>query len=202
MSRQMPAVSFLHAAALIGALLIPGWTRAEDWTKPGEVKLPAGKWQVPGEIKQPTGKWQEPGEIQIPRGIQAIKSETASACESRLLVSADALFEFDKSELSADAEETLRVLGPLVAEKNPKSIRLEGHTDSKGSDDYNQRLSEERARAVEQWISKEKITTAPVSRAGFGERKPVAPNEKPDGSDSPEGRQKNRRVEIVLSTCG
>jgi outer membrane protein OmpA-like peptidoglycan-associated protein len=69
-----------------------------------------------------------------------------------------------------------------------------------GGDAYNQKLSERRAASVKQWLTeKEGLDTVKLSTQGFGAKRPVAPNIKPDGSDDPEGRQKNRRVEIVLA---
>src|SRR5208283_5575251 len=70
-------------------------------------------WQVPGEIQQPKGPWLKPGDIQVPKGIQAVKREN-TGCRHRLDVVADALFAFNKSELSSDAEETLSALGPEI----------------------------------------------------------------------------------------
>jgi len=81
-----------------------------------------------------------------------------------------------------------------------KAVRIEGHTDAKGSEAYNKQLSIRRAESVKSWlIEKEGLGDRSFSTEGFGAKKPVAPNVKPDGSDDPEGRQKNRRVEIVLS---
>ncbi|MDP7239531.1 MAG: OmpA family protein, partial [Candidatus Latescibacteria bacterium] len=76
-----------------------------------------------------------------------------------------------------------------------------GHTDSKGSDAYNQKLSEKRALSVKTWL----LTNTNISKyllhtIGLGETQPVAPNEKEDGSDNPEGRAQNRRVEILVFT--
>ena len=78
-------------------------------------------------------------------------------------------------------------------------MRIEGHTDSKGNDAYNQKLSERRAASVKTWFTdKEGLGKVQFATQGFGAKKPVASNTKPDGSDDPEGRQKNRRVEIVI----
>ena len=78
-------------------------------------------------------------------------------------------------------------------------MRIEGYTDSKGSEAYNKGLSEDRAQSVADWLAEvEGLDGGTFDVVGFGEAKPVAPNEKPDGSDDPEGRQKNRRVEIVI----
>ena len=64
-------------------------------------------------------------------------------------------------------------------------------------------LSENRAGAVKKWlVDKGGINTSRITTKGWGETRPVAPNKKPDGSDDPEGRQKNRRVELTLTTKG
>ncbi len=69
-------------------------------------------------------------------------------------------------------------------------------------DDYNQQLSERRAERVRNWFLEHRIVEKrAVSTVGYGEKKPVAPNEKPDGKDNPPGRALNRRVEIVVNTC-
>ena len=165
-----------------------------------EIQKPKDNWQTPGEIQQPKGTWQQPGEIQIPKGIQAIRTEDAK-CTRRFVVGADALFEFDKATLTPDAEETLGALVPLLAKAGKHPASIEGHTDAKGADDYNQTLSEKRARTVKDWLVAKGAMAASTPIQGWGERKPVAPNTKPDGSDDPQGRQKNRRVEVVLDLC-
>ncbi len=82
-------------------------------------------------------------------------------------------------------------------------MQIEGHTDGKGTHPYNMKLSENRADAVKNWlVQNASISGSRITTQGWGETKPVAPNKKPDGSDDPEGRQKNRRVEIVLTQTG
>ncbi|NBJ13887.1 OmpA family protein [Microvirga sp. SYSU G3D207] len=77
--------------------------------------------------------------------------------------------------------------------------RVEGHTDWIGTDAYNDRLSARRTASVKEWLVRHASAgRAHVEAVGFGERRPVASNTKPDGSDDPEGRQKNRRVELVV----
>ena len=79
------------------------------------------------------------------------------------------------------------------------TVRIAGHTDAKGDASYNQKLSERRANAVKDWfVTKEGLQNVTFVTEGFGKQQPVAPNTKPDGSDDPEGRQKNRRVEITI----
>ncbi|HEV3074011.1 MAG TPA: OmpA family protein [Thermoanaerobaculia bacterium] len=168
--------------------------------QPGQIQQPTGTWQKPGEIQQPKGTWQKPGEIQVPKGIQAIQAHE-SGCEQRLTTVADALFEFDKATLGADAEQTLSVLGPQIAQRGEHPIVIEGYTDSIGSDAHNQRLSEQRAAAVRAWLAAHRFVPASTPIKGYGKTRPVAPNANPDGSDNPTGRQKNRRVEVVIKTC-
>ncbi len=165
-----------------------------------EIQKPKDKWQQPGEIQQPKGTWQQPGEIQVPKGLQAIRTEDEK-CTRRFQVVADALFEFDKATLTPDAEETLKALVPLLAKAGKHPATVEGHTDSKGADAYNQTLSEQRARTVKDWLVRQGAVAATTAVQGLGERRPIAPNAKADGSDDPEGRQKNRRVEVVLDLC-
>ncbi|HXO29113.1 MAG TPA: OmpA family protein [Thermoanaerobaculia bacterium] len=168
--------------------------------QPGQIQQPTGTWQKPGEIQQPKGTWQKPGEIQVPKGIQAIQAHE-SGCEQRLTTVADALFEFDKATLGADAEQTLAVLGPQIAQRGEHPIVIEGHTDSIGSDAHNQRLSEQRAAAVRAWLAAHGFVPASTPIKGYGKTRPVAANTNPDGSDNPAGRQRNRRVEVVIKTC-
>lgn len=119
--------------------------------------------------------------------------------ETRLELNADVMFDFDKADLLPKGE---GVLGKVVAylEGQRGTIRIEGHTDAKGDDDYNMRLSLRRAESVRRWFGeKGGIAKGQMTAKGFGEKNPVAPNTKPDGSDDPAGRQRNRRVEIVVA---
>ena len=123
-----------------------------------------------------------------------------TATEIRIEMAADVLFEFDKAVLLPKAEQTLKQAAAVIGEKAADStVRIEGHTDAKGDDSYNQKLSERRAMAVKNWfIDKGGLTKVTFKTQGLGELQPVAPNAKPDGSDDPDGRQKNRRVEIIV----
>jgi outer membrane protein OmpA-like peptidoglycan-associated protein len=118
--------------------------------------------------------------------------------EFRIELAADVLFEFDKATLLPKAEDTLKKAAAFVHERAAGVVEIEGHTDAKGDDAYNQRLSERRADSVRQWFVRNGLRDVRFASRGLGETKPVAPNAKPDGSDDPEGRQKNRRVEIVI----
>jgi outer membrane protein OmpA-like peptidoglycan-associated protein len=117
----------------------------------------------------------------------------------RVDLAADVLFDFDKADLLPKAEETLQKAAAFVTDRNKGGVvRIEGHTDAKGSESYNAKLSLRRAQSVARWFSEHGLRAMRFATAGFGATKPVAPNQKPDGSDDAAGRQKNRRVEIVI----
>lgn len=123
-----------------------------------------------------------------------------SNTEVRVELAADVLFEFDKAGLLPAAEETLTKAAEFVKQRSTGGVvRIEGHTDAKGSASYNKKLSLRRAESVKTWLETHGLAGMRFSSEGFGADKPVAPNTKPDGSDDPEGRQKNRRVEIVIT---
>jgi outer membrane protein OmpA-like peptidoglycan-associated protein len=123
-----------------------------------------------------------------------------SKCEQRLRIGSDVLFDFDQAETRGDAAPTLTTAAQYL--KTAKhAVRVEGHTDGKGTDAYNQMLSEKRADSARSYLVRQGVEEARLSSVGFGETRPVAPNTHADGSDDPAGRQKNRRVEIVLDTC-
>lgn len=115
----------------------------------------------------------------------------------------DVLFEFDKAEVLPAAEPTLHKLAELIKKTRPSAVLVEGHTDSKGSKDYNVKLSLSRAVAVAVWLERiGGITGTKIDKVGYGEKMPVAWNSQPDGSDNPEGRHRNRRVEVILIEAG
>lgn len=119
--------------------------------------------------------------------------------EVRIELAADVLFDFDKADILPKAQAALKQAAGIIRDRAKGAVRIEGHTDSKGNDSYNQKLSERRAGAVKIWlVEKEGLRSLEFVTQGFGAKKPVVPNKKPDGSDDPDGRQKNRRVEIIL----
>ena len=185
------------ASLILVAATMPALAQGKSY----EIQQPKGTWQVPGPIQEPKGPWQQPGEIQVPKGIQAISTTAPNRCEQRLSVIADALFDFNKSNLRAEAEETLAAAGPEIAKLGGKPSRIEGHTDAIGTDAYNMKLSEARATTVPQWLAARGLVPSSTPIKGYGRTKPVAPNTTSDGRDDPEGRQKNRRVEVVFNTC-
>jgi len=110
---------------------------------------------------------------------------------------ADVLFDFDKATIRPDAEPALARAAELLKSYPRAQVSIGGHTDAKGDDAYNEGLSLRRARAVADRL--QGPAGRPLKAEGFGERRPVAPNVRPDGADDPAGRQKNRRVEIRIT---
>jgi outer membrane protein OmpA-like peptidoglycan-associated protein len=126
-----------------------------------------------------------------------------SAKEVTIELPGDVLFDFDKSNIRPDAADALKQAAGILKARAKGPVRVEGHTDAKGNAAYNQKLSEARANAVKKWLmEKEGLSAMNFTTKGFGATKPTAPNTKPDGSDNPDGRQKNRRVALVFAKSG
>jgi outer membrane protein OmpA-like peptidoglycan-associated protein len=121
--------------------------------------------------------------------------------EIKIALSGDILFDFDKDTLRPDAFPTLEKIAAVLSEYPDAPVLIEGHTDSKGKEKYNQDLSERRANSVKAWfVDNTGADAGRIETKGWGEAKPAVPNEKSDGSDDPDGRQQNRRVEITIKT--
>jgi outer membrane protein OmpA-like peptidoglycan-associated protein len=151
-------------------------------------------------IDEPRAAEHKPTGPPIAKGAEAIKRVDAK-CTETLSVSADALFKARRWTLNPDAGQTMNALGPMIAKAGKHPTRIESFTDSAGSDSYTQMLSEKRAITVRGWLVNHGYVPEGTPIEGLGQRNPVASNTKPDGSDDPEGRQKNRRIEIVIDTC-
>jgi outer membrane protein OmpA-like peptidoglycan-associated protein len=115
-------------------------------------------------------------------------------------LAADVLFDFDKADLKSEAEPQLADVATVIKSYPGAAVNIEGHSDGKGADAYNQTLSEKRAASIAQWlVAKGGASAAQLHTRGWGKTKPIAPNTKPNGGDDPEGRAKNRRVEITIT---
>jgi len=121
-----------------------------------------------------------------------------TAAEIKISLQGEILFDFDKSNLRPSAESTLAQVAKMIGSYSKATVLIEGHTDAKGSDSYNAKLSDRRAVSVKTWFAKHGVAANSMQTHGWGAAKPVAPNKHPDGSDDPDGRQKNRRVEITI----
>ncbi|MCB0395924.1 MAG: OmpA family protein, partial [Flavobacteriales bacterium] len=108
-------------------------------------------------------------------------------------------YPFDKYYLTDSAKTTIDTTIYVIMKENPNIIaEISSHTDSHGTDKYNERLSQKRAESVVKYLIEKGIKESRLVAKGYGESKPIAPNEKEDGSDDPEGRAKNRRTEFKV----
>jgi outer membrane protein OmpA-like peptidoglycan-associated protein len=119
--------------------------------------------------------------------------QTRDSARGLIVNMSDVLFDTGSYTLKPGAREKLaKIAGILLAYPGLK-VQVEGHTDSVGTEEYNQRLSEQRAQSVREYLVAQQVSADAVTAFGFGESKPVATN------DTSEGRQQNRRVELVVS---
>ena len=207
---MVPAVVF---AALVLSIAVTGCSRddnpaeASGTVKPGTVK--------PGTVDPAEV---DPAEVDpvevVPFEVDPVEFDPVEFDEVRATdvsveqhedltlytLPAEVLFDFDKASIRPDARVALEEISASIAQRFPdRSLEVRGHTDAKGSDAYNKDLSERRASSVKTWLAtKGGVQKNRMVTFGFGEIKPVAPNTKADGSDDPVGRQRNRRVEILV----
>jgi outer membrane protein OmpA-like peptidoglycan-associated protein len=111
----------------------------------------------------------------------------------------DVLFEFDKADLTEAARTKIHAVSEIVVRLAPeRTLSVEGHTDSVGTEDYNLDLSLKRAQAVQAELGTGGVAAEKIRSIGHGEKFPVAPNQTPEGKDDAQGRAQNRRVEVVI----
>ncbi len=205
-----------HAPVLAAALLAAGLT--PDMASALTVRLMSGsaigmkstfeKAETPRSTFEKAGPDSELQSVFVSSEVAPERVETTRSLLSELNarrsdgvividLPADVLFDFDKATIRPDAEPALARAAELLKSYPRAQVSIGGHTDAKGDDAYNEGLSLRRARAVADRLQ------GPAGRSlkaeGFGERRPVAPNVKPDGADDPAGRQKTRRVEIRIT---
>lgn len=115
-----------------------------------------------------------------------------TATEVIIRLPGSVLFDFDSSAIRPDAERTLQEVAQVLVSFRGRPVRLEGHTDAIASEDYNQKLSERRAGTVRGWLAGHGVEAGRMTPKGYGKSRPIADNATADG------RQKNRRVEVII----
>jgi outer membrane protein OmpA-like peptidoglycan-associated protein len=173
---------------------------------PAAALLAAAAGPAPAAMAQEGDSDQEVSEIDLDAFILDIEATildldggtgtTVTEEEVTITLDADVFFDFDQHELRPDAIEELAGVVEQIQADGATELHIAGHTDSVGSDDYNQALSERRAASVEALLV-DRVAGLQITAEGFGASQPVAPNETEDGEDYPEGRALNRRVEIT-----
>jgi outer membrane protein OmpA-like peptidoglycan-associated protein len=205
-------IRFLRRAALVGALLglvVAGFAaRAER--NPDDPLPPDARTDIRAlkatvlplkatvlEIRGVGGAMK--AQVQDLQGALKDLGATVKGREIKINLAADVLFDFDKWDLRPEAGPALDKVVAVLQAYPKAAVLIEGHTDGKGNDQYNQKLSERRADSVRGWLAAHGVGAA-MTTHGWGKSRPVAPNTRPNGADDPEGRQKNRRVEITVRT--
>jgi outer membrane protein OmpA-like peptidoglycan-associated protein len=119
--------------------------------------------------------------------------QTRDTARGLIMNMSDVLFDTGRYTLKSAAREKLAKLAGIVLAHPGLNLEIDGYTDSVGSDEFNQTLSEERANAVRDYLTREGVPSDSVTAKGFGKTNPIAAN------DTARGRERNRRVELVVS---
>jgi outer membrane protein OmpA-like peptidoglycan-associated protein len=119
--------------------------------------------------------------------------QTRDSARGLIVNMSDVLFDTGSYTLKPGAREKLAKISGIVLAHPGLTLQIEGHTDSVGSDEYNQQLSDRRAGSVQEFLVQQGVAAGSVTAVGFGKMEPVASN------DTAEGRQQNRRVELVVN---
>ena len=130
--------------------------------------------------------------VQLLKQFNAIL-QTRDTARGLIVNMSDVLFDTAKYSLRPVAREKLAKVAGIVSGHPGLRLDVEGHTDSVGGDDYNQTLSEQRGESVRDYLTQQGMASSSVTSKGFGKTQPVASN------DTAQGRQQNRRVELVIS---
>jgi len=119
--------------------------------------------------------------------------QTRDSARGLIVNMSDVLFDTGSYTLKPGAREKLAKISGIVLAHPGLNLQIEGHTDSVGTDEFNQQLSERRADSVRDFLAEQGVPGSAISARGFGKTQPVASN------DTAEGRQRNRRVELVVN---
>jgi outer membrane protein OmpA-like peptidoglycan-associated protein len=169
---------------------------------PTRPKIASGNKRNPGKTdNQDVGDSNIPGNVGIPAGFSNLDELLSGSGQlgsgtAPILMPTDLLFDYDSANLRPGATASLQKLGRLI-QRNPQAIfKVEGHTDSFGTEEYNMDLSQRRAETVKGWLVQNmSIDPDRVQTQGYGKTRLIVP-----GDRSVEEQQLNRRVEIVIRT--
>lgn len=181
-SRTGGRATALAAVTFLGLALLPAGSSAADTSATGEVR------DLVFTVRDLSFATED---------VDGRTAETQTGNRVNVRLAADVFFAFDSARLASKVEAELDELATRLQEQASGTVTITGHTDSKGSDGYNLRLSRRRADAVrEELASRLGDSGLELVHDGKGEAEPIARNANPDGSDNPEGRARNRRVEV------
>jgi outer membrane protein OmpA-like peptidoglycan-associated protein len=136
-------------------------------------------------------------ESEVTEALSDLDAETRDG-DTVVTLPEQVLFGFGEHELLPEAVLVLDELVQAIDYFADAPVQVNGHTDAVGSDAANQTLSDRRAQAVLDYFTNAGVDPSRLHAQGFGETQPAVPNTHPDGSDDPDGRAENRRVEIII----
>jgi outer membrane protein OmpA-like peptidoglycan-associated protein len=137
------------------------------------------------------GNYMDEQAAELERDLEGAKIERVGE-GIKITFQSGILFDVDKSDLKAEAQENISQLAVILNKYEDTNILLEGHTDSDGAEDYNMALSERRARAVQSYLAQREVVAQRMSVMWYGESQPIADN------TTAEGKAANRRVEVAI----
>lgn len=190
--RPAPRRALAATAAALAVALTPGVAAAGP-------SAPGGPAAPPQD--EPSGR--ERSVELVPRvvdlghrsaALDDSEQTTVTRRRTTVVFAADVFFDTDRADLTGDARRQIDLLADELAELGGRTVTIEGHTDDQGEPAYNQRLSERRAEAVRAHFAVQLDDTFALEASGYGETRPVAPN------DTDDGRARNRRVVISYPT--
>lgn len=171
------------AGAVVGGII----GKQSDHTAEGAI-LGAVIGGVAGGI---IGKYMDDQAAEMERDLEGAQIERIGE-GIKVTFESGILFDVDSAALRPEAKENLKNLANILQKYEDTDILIEGHTDATGTEDYNQALSERRAKSVSNYLIGLGVQNIRLTTVGYGEMQPVASNETPDG------RQANRRVEVAI----
>ena len=138
---------------------------------------------APAQVVSAPPVVETPKPVEVPKSVEAPKPNSVETF-------GPALFEFNSIVINPDSKESLKMVAERLRKNSSYRIQIEGHTDEKGPEVYNQKLSERRANSVKKYLVKNGVKGSKIKTQGFGELNPIEDN------STEEGRSKNRRVEV------
>lgn len=176
------------AGAVLGAVVGAATSSKKDRGKGALTGAVAG-----GAIGGGVGFYMDKQEAQLRSQLQGTGVQVMREGDTiRMIMPGNITFDSSQSSIRSNFYPTLNSVALVLAEFNKTAIRITGHTDSTGGAELNQRLSEQRAESVRQYLISQKVASGRVQTAGYGPRYPIASN------DTAAGREANRRVELEL----
>ena len=137
------------------------------------------------------GSYMDKQAAEMRRDIEGAKVERIGEA-IKITFDSGILFDVDKADLRPVSRDNLAKLAKILNKYPDTNVLIEGHTDSTGADDYNLRLSKDRASSVNNYMATLEVGSGRLTAMGYGKTQPIATN------DTPEGRQQNRRVDIAV----